>query len=147
VLELITKHGVAKPGVPEIIAICQRLALPMAIASSSTGPIIAAVLTKLGLANAFVSIHSAVTEAFGKPHPAVYLSTAEELSVSPRSCLVFEDSVTGVLAAKSAGMYCVAVPAGQQRQDKRFDIADLIVGSLQDVTEKMLREMDQIATG
>jgi mannitol-1-/sugar-/sorbitol-6-/2-deoxyglucose-6-phosphatase len=147
VLELITKHGMAKPGVPQIVSICQRLALPMAIASSSTGPIIAAVLAKLNLANAFVAIHSAVTEAFGKPHPAVYLATAQELGVSPRRCLVFEDSIAGVLAAKAASMYCVAVPSAQQRHDTRFDIAELTVNSLHDVTETIIREMDKIGSG
>ena len=139
VISLIKERGTAKDGVPELFDLCDSLHLQMAIASSSSIEIIRAVVAKLGIGRRLQVVHSAETEQFSKPHPAVYFTTARELGVGPDQCLVFEDSANGVAAAKKAGMYCIAVPAPQQRADKRFDIADLVVGSLDEVTVAMLQ--------
>ncbi len=66
----------------------------------------------------------------GKPEPDVYLYAAKKLCMDPQDCIVFEDAENGVVAAKRAGMTCIAVP------DKRwshgdFSQADLIVDSLE----------------
>jgi HAD superfamily hydrolase (TIGR01509 family) len=45
----------------------------------------------------------------GKPHPEIYLKSAQKLSINPKNCLVFEDSPAGVQAAKSATMTVVAL--------------------------------------
>jgi beta-phosphoglucomutase len=45
----------------------------------------------------------------GKPHPEVYLKAAEGLGVEPRACLVFEDAIVGVQAARAAGMRVIGV--------------------------------------
>ena len=59
-------------------------------------------------------------EAYGKPHPAVFLGAAARLGVAPERCVVFEDAAAGVLAAKAARMVCVAVPdAGRARPAPR----------------------------
>jgi beta-phosphoglucomutase-like phosphatase (HAD superfamily) len=55
-------------------------------------------------------VHSGEDEPVGKPDPAIFLTTARLLGVAPNRCVVFEDSAAGVLAAKRAGMACVAVP-------------------------------------
>ena len=67
----------------------------------------------------------------GKPDPRIYLHTADLLKVNPADCVVLEDAENGVVAAKKAGMKCIAV------LDKRwsfgnFDMADLTVESLED---------------
>jgi sugar-phosphatase len=68
---------------------------------------------------------SAEHEKYGKPHPAVFLRTAERMEIAPTSCLVLEDSFNGVLAAKAAKMKCVAIPdAHGYANDARFVIAD-----------------------
>ncbi len=69
----------------------------------------------------------------GKPHPAIYLFAAKRLGVHPKDCLVFEDSVNGIKAAKAAGMFCVAAPDRRWIKDRRgIGKADLIVSSLRD---------------
>jgi beta-phosphoglucomutase-like phosphatase (HAD superfamily) len=139
VIKLIRDRGVAKAGVNEAVAICESSGLPIAIASSSPILLIDTVLEKLGIANKIKVVHSAHDEAFGKPHPAVYISTAEELHIHPNHCLAFEDSANGVLAAKAAKMKCIAIPEPEMRNDKRFGIADIILHSLNDFTPEMLK--------
>ncbi len=67
----------------------------------------------------------------GKPDPAIYRFTANELRVLPETCVVLEDSVNGVRAAKAAGMTCIAVP-NQKWGYGDFSMADMIVESLED---------------
>lgn len=138
-LALIRKKGIPKAGVDKIIALCQKHKFPIAIASSSSLAIIHAVVDKLHIKGNFKVIHSAEFEAYGKPHPAVYISAARKLGVTPQACLAFEDSANGVLSAKAAKMHCIAVPEPELRSNKRFGIADIIVDSLEDVTPEMIQ--------
>jgi HAD superfamily hydrolase (TIGR01509 family) len=140
VIELIKHKGVAKEGVSEAIAICEAAGLPIAIASSSPHLLISTVLEKLGIADKMKVVHSAHDESYGKPHPAVYISTANELGIHPNHCLTFEDSANGVLSAKAAKMKCIAIPEPEMRNDKRFGIADVILHSLKDFTPDMIRD-------
>jgi sugar-phosphatase len=110
----------------------------LALASSSPRAIIDAALARLGLDRAFDVVRSAEHEPFGKPHPGLLLSTATELGVSPLDCVVLEDSLTGVIAAKAARMACVAVPFDHPEHDPRFVVADAIVGTLEAVTPELL---------
>jgi len=140
VIELIRERGVAKAGVNEAVAVCEAAGLPIAIASSSSMRIIQTVLGKIGIADKIRIINSAHDEEYGKPHPAVYISTASELGIHPNHCLAFEDSANGVLAAKAAKMKCIAIPEPEMRNDKRFGIADIILHSLHDFTPEMLKD-------
>jgi mannitol-1-/sugar-/sorbitol-6-/2-deoxyglucose-6-phosphatase len=54
------------------------------------------------------------------------------MNINPEYCLAFEDSLNGVLSAKSARMKCIAVPDKTIKNDKRFCIADKIIDSLED---------------
>lgn len=134
VAELVAREGRALPGVDRAIQSARAAVRNVALASSSPPPIIDAVLARLGLAKAFDVVQSAQGEAFGKPHPAIFLRTAERLGVSPLSCIVIEDSITGVIAAKAARMECIAVPFDHPNHDPRFAIADRVLGSLEEIT-------------
>lgn len=127
-IELVTERGAPLPGVDHAIARCRADGLRLALASSSPRRIIDATLARLGLADAFEVIASAEDDRYGKPHPAVFLRCAEMLGVRPTECLVLEDSLNGVIAAKAARMTCVAVP---EKPDPRFAIADRVLDSLQ----------------
>ncbi len=67
-----------------------------------------------------------------KPLPDIYLAAAKKLKISPKNCCAFEDSLTGVEAAKAARMVCIAIPT---KYSKHFDYskADLIINSLSDL--------------
>jgi len=105
----------------------------IALASSSAMRLIKATVSKLNIENYFELLVSAEHERFGKPHPAVFLRTAETLNVNPENCLVIEDSFAGVLAAKSAKMNCVAIPAPYDFDNPRFAIADYKLKSLEEI--------------
>ena len=84
---------------------------------------------------------SGAEEAHGKPAPDVYLTAARRLGLAPAACLAIEDSPNGVLAAKSAGMRCVAVPDPLLSADPRFDAADLVLDSLTAFDQTVLRRL------
>jgi len=96
------------PGAVELIKRVSGRA-PMAVASGSPFPVIEYAMTSLGIRDYFTQIISSEQVARGKPHPDVFLAAAEALDVAPADCLVFEDSLIGVRAAKAAGMRCFAV--------------------------------------
>jgi sugar-phosphatase len=141
VVAYVARAGEPMPGVPEAIALFERSGLRLAIASSSPERLIDAVCARLHLD---IEIRcSALDEANGKPAPDVYLAAARRLRLGPARCLAVEDSPAGVLAAKAAGMTCVAVPDPLLTGDPRYRRADLILPSLTALTEPLLRSLTQ----
>ena len=130
-----------QPGVASALDACAEAGLRLAVASSSPLRLIDATLSRLGLRERFELVVSAESERFGKPHPAVFLNTAEQLGVAPTECLVLEDSLNGVLAAKAARTICVAVPSPSDRGDPRFAIADRVLGSFEQLDARMLDDL------
>lgn len=130
VVELVRSRGARKPGVDAALAFARRAGLRTALASSSPGGVIAAALDALDLQGAFEVVHSAEGEPYGKPHPGVYLHTAELLGLRPEECAAIEDSPNGVLAAKAARMACIAVPEPALRGHPWFAIADAVLEDL-----------------
>lgn len=141
VIAHVKAEGGPMPGVIAALDTVSGAGLPMAIASSSSEDLIRAVLERLGVERYFQAICSANREAEGKPHPAVYLRAAQALGVPPECCLALEDSPNGVLAAKAAGMFCVAVPDPHLAGDPRMNEADIRLDSLQAFTEGLLGEL------
>jgi sugar-phosphatase len=141
VIAYVARAGEPMPGVPEAIALFERSGLRLAIASSSPARLIDAVCARLNLD---IEIRcSALDEANGKPAPDVYLTAARRLQLSPARCLALEDSPAGVLAAKAAGMTCVAVPDPLLSGDPRYRRADLVLSSLTELTEPLLGSLMQ----
>ena len=136
---LITEQATAMPGVDESIAMARYEGLALGLATSSAPPLIEAVLTKLGLGDAFAIAHSAIDEELGKPHPAVFLTTARLLGVEPEECVAIEDSVAGVRSARAADMRVIAVPPPRLFDDAGYDESDLKLRSLEELTPEMLR--------
>jgi HAD superfamily hydrolase (TIGR01509 family) len=128
-LVLIRQRGEARPGVAHALSWCREHGLGLALASSSERLIIHAALARLGLEDTFAEVHSGEDEPHGKPHPGIYLTVARRLGLAPRQCLAIEDSLNGVLAAKSARMPCIAVPDPYPGHPG-FAIADAVIPSL-----------------
>jgi HAD superfamily hydrolase (TIGR01509 family) len=107
--------------------------VPLGLATSGEMAWVANRLNILGISEAFDTVVTGDRTFNPKPDPEVYQTAARELNVSPEDVLALEDSPIGIRAARSAGMFTVAV-----RTDwtQKLDIseADAVVNSLRDVT-------------
>ena len=127
------EKGEIKP-MPGAIA-CVRAftgVMPLALASGSPLPLIELALQRLGVREAFAVLASSESVARGKPFPDIFLAAAKALGVDPVRCLVFEDSLVGVQAARAAGMACFAVPSSSPAEIAK--IATRTFTSLSEVT-------------
>jgi sugar-phosphatase len=141
VRELIERHGEPLPGVRRALDMLRGDGVALGLATSSPPLLVDAALSKLGLAGYFGAACSAVDEEYGKPDPAVYLSTADRLGVPAPSCVALEDSAAGVAAARAAGMKVVAVPAPDHFDRPEFDPADLKLRSLEQLSLELFRSL------
>jgi mannitol-1-/sugar-/sorbitol-6-/2-deoxyglucose-6-phosphatase len=141
-IAMIRDHGQPLPGAGEAVATCREAGLATALATSSRYDLAAVTLDKLGLADAFAHVICADEHASGKPHPDVFLRAAAALGLDPQRCLVFEDSLNGVIAAKAARMSVAAVPGVQWADDPRFILADYRLASLREVTPAWLAGLE-----
>jgi sugar-phosphatase len=136
---LVESEGRLLPGAIRAIDLTSERG-PIALASSTPLALIYRCLEHFGLSGRFVSVHSAEFEPYGKPHPGVFLTAASSLGIEPARCLVLEDSAAGVIAARAASMSVVAVPTPEDRSDAAFQIADLVLDTLDDLSPGWLDE-------
>jgi beta-phosphoglucomutase len=118
------------PCVAGVVRALRGRGMRLAIASSAVGDEIDEILRRLGLRDAFELIVDGAQVALAKPDPEAYLVAARKLGVAPERCIVFEDSHVGVLAAKRAGAYCVAVRNPHARFPQDLSAADEVWESM-----------------
>jgi HAD superfamily hydrolase (TIGR01509 family) len=120
------------PGVREYVDEAQRLGLRLGVASSSSRAWVEGHLARLGLRERFDVVRCADDVPRVKPDPALYVAVLEATGVPARQAVALEDSPNGVLAAKRAGLTCIAVP---NALTARLDLAaaDLKLASLADI--------------
>jgi HAD superfamily hydrolase (TIGR01509 family) len=107
--------------------------LRVGLASMNNRTVIEHSLQYLNLDECFQVVLTAESINQSKPNPEIFLKTAVKLKTKPQKCVVFEDSIFGVEAAKSANMSCIAVTTGvYKKEELQAKKADLIVESLQD---------------
>lgn len=128
----------AMPGAVAAINALRTAGYPLAVTSSGIREYITLVLDRLGVTDRFAVIVTGADVTHGKPHPEPYLVTAERLCLPPAACVVFEDATVGVVAAKAAGMRCIAVPNPDALQPQDLSMADLILPSLTAFTPALL---------
>jgi HAD superfamily hydrolase (TIGR01509 family) len=109
-LELLASE-VLRPGVHEYLEDARGLGLRVAIVSSSSDGWIADNLARLERSHGWECIIAANGDvARAKPAPTLYLEALETLGVAAQEAVAFEDSTNGAVAARRAGIFCVAVP-------------------------------------
>ncbi len=99
-----------KPGLDETLELLEGLGIPKAVATSTEARDAAWTLERAGLRSRFDAVVSGDRVERGKPEPDIFLAAAAALGVPPGSCIAFEDSDPGAVAAASAGMLTVIVP-------------------------------------
>ncbi len=120
------------PGVIDTLNEARALGLKIGLASSSSCRWVEGQLSRLGLRHFFEVVQASDDVERTKPDPELFSSTVELLGVQPEQAIAFEDSPNGILAAKRAGLYCVAVPNDLTRQTD-ISQADLVLDSLADL--------------
>jgi HAD superfamily hydrolase (TIGR01509 family) len=132
-LELVPKCLHAFPGAVRLVQQCREAGWKVALGSSADRVKIEANLRQIGLPpegwDALVSGEDAANK---KPAPDLFLAAALKLQVPPAACVVIEDAINGIQAAKAAGMRCVAV--AQTFPAERLRAADLVKPSVLDLT-------------
>jgi beta-phosphoglucomutase len=137
-LELVPEHLRAFPGAKDLVRACLGAGLQVALASSADRIKIEANLHKIGLPPAeWGAIVCAEDVKKKKPAPDIFLAAARKLGLAPKECVVIEDAVNGIEAAKAAGMRCVAV--AQTFPPQKLHAADLVRVGLSEVTLDELR--------
>jgi HAD superfamily hydrolase (TIGR01509 family) len=134
---MLERYGSAPPLLPGAVEAVRRLAAvwPLAVASSSNPELIEAVLHSTPLGPLFRLTVSSEEVARGKPAPDVYLEAARRLGVEPARCAAVEDSHSGILAARAAGMRTLAVPNARfPPGDDALAAADAVLASLDELT-------------
>jgi beta-phosphoglucomutase len=137
--DFVRKSNVAMDGAAELIDSLAADGFLLAVGSSGPFENIALMLDLLGRASQFGAVVTGADVTRGKPDPQVFQLAAERLGVRPGACVVMEDAVHGVEAARRAGMKSVAL-AGTSTFDE-LSHADLVVESLREITPARLREL------
>ncbi len=127
------------PGAQDLMSALHEASYPQAIGSSAPTANIELVKEVLGLERYINAFVSGETVPHGKPAPDIFLKAAKELGMEPKQCLVIEDAVAGVAAARAGGMYSIAVAYG--RTLPGLQIATLVVKDLTEVTVERIQHL------
>jgi HAD superfamily hydrolase (TIGR01509 family) len=129
------------PGVVERLGEAMAMGMKLGVASSSSRDWVEGHLTRLGLAGHFACVRCSDHVERVKPDPALYRLALDGLGLRAEEAIAFEDSPNGVLAARRAGIFCVAVPNAATRE-LAFDGPDLRLTSLAELSlQEIVREV------
>ncbi len=127
------------PGVERLIQVAQERGMQLAVASSSPRSWVESQLRRVGLLDAFDLLVCGDEVEHVKPFPDIYTQALEKLAVQAEQAIAFEDSLNGMLAARSAGIFCVVVP-NPLTELLSFGEVDLRLRSLLDLDLAMFAE-------
>lgn len=137
---LVREKGIEPlPGVRALLAALRAKNIPCAIASSTERANLDLPLDLMGLREFFTVIVSGEEVVHGKPDPAVFLLAAERLGLPPADCVVIEDALVGIEAAKRAGMPVLAVATTNPME--ALGSADAAVPGMTQVTPERLEAL------
>ncbi len=119
------------PGVPGFVKALARSGVPRAVGTSASRFDVETLLSGLGLKRYFDIIVTAEDVRFGKPDPEVYLEAARRIGKRPTTCVVFEDSLVGVQAARRAGMRAIGVTTAHTAEELRAAGAETTIADFE----------------
>jgi len=112
----------------------REMKLHLAVATSSVSASARPFVDRTAIRSFFDVILTGDEVPRGKPYPDIYLRAAEKLGIDPKACLVIEDAVSGVAAAKAANMRVAAIPDRRFVDPREYEReADYVLGSLSEI--------------
>ena len=129
------RHIQLKSGAKDFLKLLYDKGLTLGIATSNSRELVDCMLANHGIRKYFSNIRTSCEVEKGKPYPDVYLKVAEDMGIDPCRCLVFEDTLSGVMAAKSAGMrvFAMADEISLESKDKLIELAEGYIHSFNEV--------------
>jgi beta-phosphoglucomutase len=128
------------PGVKELIVDLYENGIQLVLASSASRVTIARVFNRFKLNEYFSHITSGEEFPQSKPHPAIFLKAAELAKTPVNECIVIEDSVNGIKAAKAAGIFCVGYTS-ENSILQEISIADMIISNFNELNADITRRL------
>lgn len=141
IIECAKVEGRVLPGVVESLELLKQNDYRIGLASSSPMRMIDALISHYDIKKYFDTVTSADTVELGKPHPGVFLQSAQELEVNPLQCVVIEDSINGMVAAKAARMKVIMVPDVLNFHKPQMELAEAKLTSLKDFDLPLLKSL------
>jgi HAD superfamily hydrolase (TIGR01509 family) len=127
-------------GVMELINGLHENNFKLILASSSRMEIIDIILKKFKLSDLFIAKVSGSEFAHSKPHPEIFLRSAQLAGSEPKECIVIEDSKNGVAAAKAAGMKCIGF-LNPSSGDQNLNDADRVIQSFKELNADLVKKL------
>jgi len=127
-------------GVMELINGLHENNFKLILASSSRMEIIDIILKKFKLSDLFIAKVSGSELAHSKPHPEIFLRSAQLAGSEPKECIVIEDSKNGVAAAKAAGMKCIGFLNPSSGHQNLKD-ADRVIQSFKELNADLVKKL------
>jgi len=122
------------PSAKTVLQELRQMNLHLAVATSSVSASARSFLARHGLSTFFEVVVTGEEVEHGKPHPEIYLRAAEKLSIAAAACLVIEDALSGIAAAKTAKMRVAAIPDTRFVDPRDYEKeADYLLSSLKEV--------------
>lgn len=134
--ELYKPHLKPVPNLIDFIDMLNKRGVDLAIATSANKENADFILNGLGIKDYFKVVIDADMVSVGKPAPDIYLKAAKELGVDAGSCIVLEDSMSGIESGKSAGMKVIAITVTHNREE--LSNADVVADDFIEIDEKDL---------
>ena len=125
------------PGLEELLEFFRSSSVRMAVASSGPDENVGMVLEGLGIGKYFSAVVTGSQVKKGKPDPECFLKAAAEIGIRPGECVVFEDSLAGIRAAKASGAKCVALATTHTWEEIAVLETDLIVADFEEYLERI----------
>ncbi|MEP3480416.1 MAG: HAD family phosphatase [Fuerstiella sp.] len=138
--EMISKEFPAIPGAFELIHALHDDQIAMAIGSSGPPLNVRAVVQALKAEDAITTVITGADVKAGKPNPDVFLQGSKGMQVPPERCVVLEDAVPGLQAARAAGMKCVGVVSSGRSREELAD-ADHLVTDLTQLSPELIKQV------
>ena len=128
-------------GVEDLIKDLYDNGMQLVLASSSATVTINRVFSRFGLHKYFTHIVSGEDFPKSKPHPAIFLKAAELANTPVENCIVIEDSTNGIMAAKSAGIYCIGYDSFHSKlQD--YSLADVVITDFKELSYTKIKNLN-----
>ena len=137
--EIYNDHIAPLKGLVPFLTILKKNNVPMAIGTSAPGANVDFTLNKTGIGSFFDAILDDTFVNKGKPDPEIYIKAAHALGYDPQKCIVFEDSISGVMAGHNAG--CKVVGVTTTHTANELALNDLIIEDFEGISLQNLENL------